>query len=58
VSSLSGSSVPSDNASGRPPRLASQVYRRAFAFFLPVAVLATLACGLVYVDWPGTFTGT
>jgi hypothetical protein len=50
MSSLSGSGVPSDNASGRPPRLASQVYRRAFAFFLPVAVLATLACGLIYVE--------
>ena len=30
----------------------------ALAFFLPVAVLATLACGLIYVDWPCTVTVT
>jgi len=28
----------------------------AIAFFLPVAVLAVLARGLIYVDWPRTVT--
>jgi hypothetical protein len=29
-----------------------ELLRRALAVFLPVAVLATLACGLIHVDWP------
>ena len=32
------------------PGLTHEVLRRALAFFLPVAVLATLACGLVYLE--------
>jgi hypothetical protein len=32
------------------PGMGSEVLRRAVAFFLPVAVLATLACGLIYVE--------
>jgi len=35
-----------------------ELLRRARAVFLPVAVLATLACGLIYVDWPCTVTVT
>jgi hypothetical protein len=35
-----------------------ELLRRALAVFLPVAILATLACGLIYVDWRRTFTGT
>ena len=31
---------------------------RALAVFLPVAVRATLVCGLIYVDWPRTVTVT
>ena len=34
----------------RPSGLGSEVLRRALAFFLPVAVLATLGCGLIYVE--------
>jgi hypothetical protein len=36
--------------SGRSIGRDSQVVRRALAFFLPVSVLATLACGLVYAE--------
>ena len=39
-----------DAGPGRLPGLSSEVLRRAVAFFLPVAVLATLACGLIYVE--------
>lgn len=42
-----------DNSTGAPvrtPDLAPDVLRRALAFFLPLAVLATLACGLVYIE--------
>ena len=35
-----------------------ELIRRALAVFLPVAVLTTLACGLIYVDWPCTVTVT
>ena len=34
----------------RLPGLGSEILRRTMAFFLPVAVLATLACGLIYVE--------
>ena len=40
------------------PRGAPELLRRALAVFLPVAVLATLACGLICVDWPRTVTVT
>ena len=33
-----------------------ELLRRALAVFLPVAVFATLACGLIYVEWSRTVT--
>lgn len=35
-----------------------ELLRRALAVFLPVAVFATLACGLIYVEWSRTVTVT
>jgi hypothetical protein len=35
---------------GRLPGLGPDFLRRALALFLPVAVLATLACGLIYLE--------
>jgi hypothetical protein len=37
-------------APARPRSAGVDVVRRALAFFLPVAVLATLGCGLIYVE--------
>ena len=44
------SSATPANAPGPLPGLPAYVLRRALALFLPVAVLATLACGLIYVE--------
>jgi hypothetical protein len=32
------------------PSVTPELLRRALAVFLPVAVFATLACGLIYVE--------
>lgn len=49
VSAPDRPAAPADGP-GRLPGLTREVLRRALAFFLPVAALATLACGLIYVE--------
>jgi len=49
ASPVDSSATPA-NAPGPLPGLPAYVFRRAVALFLPVAVLATLACGLIYVE--------
>jgi hypothetical protein len=45
-----GSNAAPANTPGRLPSLPAHLFRRGLALFLPLAVLATLACGLIYVE--------
>ena len=52
-----GSNAAPANAPGRLPGLPAHLFKRGLALFLPLAVLATLACGLIYVEVQQTLRG-